>query len=92
MQPNGTKPEVSIKNKAFLANDTVFGFSPTPTRKWEIGIFTVHIDGDDAIEDQNHEKHSYAGYFSRSKSSHTIESGVRSGMGVLDSQISNIDV
>ncbi|WP_394147261.1 glutathione synthase [Shewanella atlantica] len=46
----------------------------------EIGIFTLHIDGQPFTEEQG-----YAGYLIRSKSATTTEGGVHSGMGVLDS-------
>lgn len=46
----------------------------------EIGIFTVHVNGLPATEDNG-----YAGYLIRSKSAKATEGGVHSGMGVLDS-------
>ncbi len=46
----------------------------------EIGLFTVHINGQASNEEQG-----YAGYLIRSKSASTTEGGVHSGMGVLDS-------
>ncbi|WP_028022397.1 glutathione synthase [Enterovibrio calviensis] len=46
----------------------------------EIGLFTVHIDGEAALEGGG-----YAGYLIRSKSSQVTEGGVHSGMGALDS-------
>ncbi|WP_407333636.1 glutathione synthase [Enterovibrio sp. 27052020O] len=46
----------------------------------EIGLFTVHIDGEPALESGG-----YAGYLIRSKSSQVSEGGVHSGMGALDS-------
>ncbi len=48
----------------------------------EIGMFTVHIDGKPAVEEEG-----YAGYLIRSKSSTITEGGVHSGMGVLDSLV-----
>ncbi len=48
----------------------------------EIGMFTMHIDGEAAVDEQG-----YAGYLIRSKSSRTTEGGVHSGMGVLDSLV-----
>ncbi|WP_108946635.1 glutathione synthase [Shewanella halifaxensis] len=53
----------------------------------EIGMFTVHIDGEAAIEDENSQKQAYAGYLIRSKSARSTEGGVHSGMGVLDSLV-----
>ncbi|MCL1145942.1 glutathione synthetase [Shewanella marinintestina] len=53
----------------------------------EIGMFTVHIDGEAAIADENNHKQAYAGYLIRSKSARTTEGGVHSGMGVLDSLV-----
>lgn len=54
----------------------------------EIGMFTVHIDGEPAMEDSsNSESPSYAGYLIRSKSAMVTEGGVHSGQGVLDSLI-----
>ncbi|MDD1793213.1 glutathione synthetase [Enterovibrio sp. ZSDZ42] len=46
----------------------------------EIGLFTVHIDGEPALDSGG-----YAGYLIRSKSSQVTEGGVHSGMGALDS-------
>ncbi|MEZ9593593.1 glutathione synthase [Shewanella sp. 10N.261.52.F9] len=53
----------------------------------EIGMFTVHINGEAAIADENNHKQAYAGYLIRSKSARTTEGGVHSGMGVLDSLV-----
>lgn len=52
----------------------------------EIGMFTVHIDGQPAVDDAG-----YAGYLIRSKSSTTCEGGIHSGMGVLDSLVFSTD-
>ncbi|CAM3805089.1 glutathione synthase [Parendozoicomonas haliclonae] len=46
----------------------------------ELGIFTVHIDGQAATDDNG-----YAGYLIRSKPSTVAEGGVHSGMGAADS-------
>ncbi|NLS12681.1 glutathione synthase [Vibrio sp. SM6] len=46
----------------------------------EIGMFTVHIDGQAAFSEN-----AYAGYLIRSKSSQITEGGVHSGLGALDS-------
>jgi glutathione synthase len=46
----------------------------------EIGMFTVHLDGQADGEDLG-----YSGYLVRSKSAATTEGGVHSGMGALDS-------
>lgn len=46
----------------------------------EIGLFTIHIDGEPAVAENG-----YAGYLIRSKPSNADEGGVHSGMGVLDS-------
>ncbi len=48
----------------------------------ELGMFTVHIDGKPAVEEQG-----FAGYLIRSKSAAATEGGVHSGLGVLDSLI-----
>ncbi|MGS0683210.1 glutathione synthase [Shewanella sp. 125m-7] len=63
----------------------------------EIGMFTVHINGEAAIDvkqinthglnEQQTVKKAYAGYLIRSKSASTTEGGVHSGMGVLDSLV-----
>jgi len=46
----------------------------------EIGMFTVHINGQPAVSESG-----YAGYLVRSKSATVCEGGIHSGMGVLDS-------
>ncbi|MDR6963290.1 glutathione synthase [Shewanella putrefaciens] len=51
----------------------------------EIGMFTVHIDGEPAIENSSDNSPSYSGYLIRSKSAMVTEGGVHSGQGVLDS-------
>ncbi|MGL5027654.1 MAG: glutathione synthase [Shewanella oncorhynchi] len=52
----------------------------------EIGMFTVHIDGEPVMEDSsNNDSPGYAGYLVRSKSAMVTEGGVHSGQGVLDS-------
>ncbi|WP_417346172.1 glutathione synthase [Ferrimonas sp.] len=48
----------------------------------EIGLFSVHIDGQQAYGDSG-----YAGYLVRSKPAEVAEGGVHSGMGVLDSLV-----
>nr|WP_286340224.1 hypothetical protein [Ferrimonas sp. YFM] len=48
----------------------------------EIGLFSVHIDGQPAVGDGG-----YAGYLVRSKPAKVTEGGVHSGMGVLDSLV-----
>ncbi|AVV83210.1 glutathione synthase [Shewanella putrefaciens] len=51
----------------------------------EIGMFTVHIDGEPAMENRSDHSPSYSGYLIRSKSAMVTEGGVHSGQGVLDS-------
>lgn len=52
----------------------------------EIGMFTVHIDGEPVMEDSsNSDSPGYSGYLVRSKSAMVTEGGVHSGQGVLDS-------
>ena len=46
----------------------------------EIGMFTVHFEGDAVTEDDG-----YAGYLIRSKPAEAREGGVHSGLGVVDS-------
>lgn len=52
----------------------------------EIGMFTIHIDGEPAmVNGATLDSPSYAGYLIRSKSAMVTEGGVHSGQGVLDS-------
>ena len=71
-RPRATPALLVRKGEISVVNDLIS----------EIGIFTVHIQGQPATEEAG-----YCGYLIRSKSAGTTEGGVHSGMGVLDSLV-----